>query len=116
MIAKTITPLIPEGEKLLLRLFEIATHRLKERNIALSYSPLVIEWIFDQEDWQNCLNPLRTLDGIWHQHVANVIENLLIKRQLREGTPLTIRMNEDSRGIKFQFDADIPAEKNSSLG
>ena len=57
------TTLAAEGESLVRRLFEIATVRLQQRKITLEYTPSVIDWLLDQPDWQNSLNPLRTLDG-----------------------------------------------------
>ena len=97
-------PAISEAHALLRRLFDVAESRLHERGISMRSSPAVLEWLLNQSDWRVGLNPLRTLDGIWHEQVAVVIEGLLLEGRLRSGNTLEVRMAEEPTGSRIRFD------------
>ena len=104
MRANEQASLLSEGHAHLRRLFEIAERRLHDRGIRIQTSPSVLEWLMDQSDWRLSLNPLRTLDGYWHQQVASVIEGLLLDGSLRLGNVLSVSLMETSTGSQIQFD------------
>jgi hypothetical protein len=100
---------LSEGEALLRRLFGVAFDRLHDRGVAMQYLPGVVDWMLNQPDWQTSLNPLRTLDGVWHQQVASVIEELLLEKRLRRGSTLLVRIDESPTGFQLHFEIDGPA-------
>jgi hypothetical protein len=89
---------------LLGRLFGMAERRLQEHGILMRSSPAVVEWLLTRTDWRASLNPLRTLDGYWHQQVGAVIEALLLEGRLRPGNALDIHLSETPAGSRIQFD------------
>jgi hypothetical protein len=116
MHANETASTLSEGDALLRRLFDAAVRRLHERGIEMHYSPAVLEWLRDQPDWRASLNPLRTLDGCWHQQVASAIEGLLLDGRLRQGNTLVVRMGETPTGPRVLFEVARPAEGEDGEG
>lgn len=102
------TALTEQGEALLRRLFEIAQTRLLERGITLRYESEAIEWLLKQPGWSDRINPLRTLDGFWHRHVAKPLENLLIQGSLVENGSVCVRPLNSSPDSQLAFDVTSP--------
>ena len=92
-----------EGRELLQRLFQIAIDRLQERRITLQYTPSAIEWFLANPDWHVSLNRLRSLDALWHQKVANAIEDLLLSYRLKGGDTLQVTVSNalESRELRI---------------
>ena len=98
------THVLTEGHALVRRLLGITARRLQERGIEMQFSPDVLAWLIDRSDWRDSFNPIRTLDGYWHQQVAAVIEKLLLEGRLRSGNTLFVSLAETPTGSQIHFD------------
>ncbi|MDB5346131.1 MAG: hypothetical protein JWP89_4508 [Schlesneria sp.] len=103
MPTKGTAELVPEGNALILFLFEEATSRLLEREIVLTYEAPVVEWLIEQSDWRESLNPIRTLDGFWHEKVAKVIEEMLLNGRLHQQQSLAVALEKSPSGKILQY-------------
>ena len=109
MRAAETPPLQSDGEVLLRRLFDTAASRLQARGISMRYAQSLIEWLLGQPEWRPAFNPLRTLDGRWHQQVGSAIESRLLDGSLRTGNSLVIGMSETPTGPRIEFEITSPA-------
>jgi len=103
VVAGDVPPLIADGRKALLRLFDHAASSLRERGIAMTYDSATISWLFARSEWQSSLNPLLTLKCTWRQKVAVVIEDLLLCGQLNLGDTLWVAVKDASDASEIQF-------------
>jgi hypothetical protein len=98
------TALTEQGEAILHRLFEIAQTRLLERGLTLRYESGAIEWLLKRPGWSDRINPLRTLDGFWQHHVANPIEDLIVRGVLARNGSVFVRVDPSSPSSRLVFD------------
>jgi ATP-dependent Clp protease ATP-binding subunit ClpA len=103
MAEDNTSTLLSAGFELIARLFQAATKRLQDRKISLVWGQSVADWLIERSDWQESLNPLKTLDGFWHQQIASVVERMLLDSRLVEGQSLTIAIDDSSSPKQLQF-------------
>ena len=98
--------LMAEAVRTVRRLAEIAKARLRERNFKMTYDESVIVWLIGQTNWKESLDPIRTLDGYWHQHIANVIEQMVLGERYTDADLLSIKSVDSPAGKSLQFQID----------
>ena len=99
--------ILADGRVVLLRLFDIAESLLRERGISLEYDEPVVNALLYHGDWQTSKNPLLTLKGAWHRHVANVIEELLLVGRLQRDDTVIVTGHPDGANVIEMIDIQV---------
>jgi hypothetical protein len=107
--ANDTVPILPKADALLRHLFAVAMDRLRSLGITMCYTESVIDWLLRQPDWQDSPNPLRSLDGCWHQQISAAIEKLLLESSLQNGDKLVIGLGKTATDARLQLQISSPA-------
>jgi hypothetical protein len=101
MATTPIASLESEARAVLVRLFDIAAERLRERGVSMEYDAAVVALLLGQSGWRESPNPLLSLSGDWHRQVADVIEALLLDGSLTDGGVVVVENVEQNCRVRL---------------